>query len=97
MASSASKDESNKLSKATLSQVQEVFLKLGQILGLFETIGATSGDEGISEKLIELLINLRQKLRAQKNYELSDEIRDTLKDIGIILEDSKNGSKWKMV
>jgi cysteinyl-tRNA synthetase len=95
LASAASKDKS-KLSKATLSQVQDVFLNLGQILGLFETIGATSGDEGINDKLIELLINLRQKLRVEKNYKLSDEIRDTLKDLGIILEDSKDGSKWKM-
>ena len=92
--SSASVDQ--QFSVAGLAQVQDIFFELGQILGLFESGGSGEpADEGISDKLIELLIDLRQKLRAEKQFQLSDEIRDTLKELGIILEDAKDGTKWK--
>lgn len=83
-------------SKAALNQVLDRFLELSKILGLFELGGKDSQTDGeISDKLIELLVDLRQKLRADKNFQLSDEIRDNLKAMGIVLEDSKDGTKWK--
>jgi cysteinyl-tRNA synthetase len=84
-------------SKYGLNQVLEIFLELSKILGLFEHVGEGSQAESeISEKLIELLIGLREKLRVDKNYQLSDEIRDSLKAMGIVLEDLKDGTKWKL-
>jgi cysteinyl-tRNA synthetase len=37
---------------------------------------------------------VRNELRAQKNWALSDKIRDELKALGVILEDSKDGTTW---
>ncbi|WP_455391893.1 cysteine--tRNA ligase [[Eubacterium] cellulosolvens] len=88
--------EHTQVSKGALEQVQAYFLELGQILGLFEQTGIGDGAKGMSEKLIQLLIDLRQKLRENKNFELSDEIRDTLKELGIILEDAKDTTRWKL-
>jgi cysteinyl-tRNA synthetase len=86
-----------KYSKSALGQIQHIFQELGQILGLFEqSQDSESTAEGRDEKLIELLIELRQKLRADKNYQLSDEIRDRLQELGIKLEDSKDGAKYKL-
>lgn len=44
---------------------------------------------------IQLLINLRCDLRQQKLWALSDQIRTSLADLGVLLEDSKDGTTWR--
>ncbi len=44
---------------------------------------------------IEALIKKRDEARANRDFATSDEIRDTLKDQGIILEDTPQGTRWK--
>ena len=46
---------------------------------------------------IEKLIEERNQARKNKDFKRADEIRDTLKDNGIILEDTRSGVKWKRV
>ena len=47
------------------------------------------------EAEIEALVNERQEARASRNFARSDEIRDELAARGIILEDTKDGVRWK--
>ncbi|MBC7363447.1 MAG: cysteine--tRNA ligase [Candidatus Aminicenantes bacterium] len=42
-------------------------------------------------------IELRQKARQEKNFALADAIRDELKELGIILEDTREGVRWKRI
>jgi cysteinyl-tRNA synthetase len=44
---------------------------------------------------VETLIEARQQARAERNYAEADRIRDQLKEMGIILEDTHQGIKWK--
>ena len=44
---------------------------------------------------IEELIEKRLSAKKEKNYALADEIRESLKEKGIILEDTPSGTKWK--
>mgnify|MGYP000891218124 FL=1 len=67
---------------------------LGGVLGLFQETGSP-GDSGLSESLVSLLIEVRNDLRSKKEWALADKIRDSLKDIGIILEDTSTGTVWK--
>ena len=62
----------------------------GKIVG-----GAYLGKEEILDQEIEDLIAARQAARKEKNFKLADEIRDTLLQKGIILEDTREGVKWK--
>jgi cysteinyl-tRNA synthetase len=39
-------------------------------------------------------VEVRNELRAQKNWALSDKIRDELKALGVVVEDSKDGTTW---
>jgi len=68
---------------------------LTEVLGLklFSEVGSSNSKE---EELINLLIDLRKEAKNNKNYKLADEIRNKLNDIGIILEDSKEGTKYKI-
>ena len=45
---------------------------------------------------IENLINQRDIFKAQKNFEAADAIRTELKQAGIILEDTPEGTIWKV-
>ena len=67
---------------------------LGGVLGLFQEAGFP-GDSGLSESLVSLLIEVRNDLRSKKEWALADKIRDSLKDIGIVLEDTSTGTIWK--
>ena len=44
---------------------------------------------------VEALIAARANARKEKNYAEADRIRDQLKDMGIILEDTPQGVKWR--
>lgn len=46
---------------------------------------------------IEALIEQRNNARKEKDFKRADEIRDMLKDNGILLEDTRQGVKWKRV
>ncbi len=47
------------------------------------------------EPFIDLLLDVRNEARQQKLWALSDRIRDRLKELGVIIEDSKEGSTWR--
>ena len=50
----------------------------------------------MSEK-VEALIKERAEARSAKNYKRADEIRDEIKAMGIVLEDTSQGVKWKKI
>jgi cysteinyl-tRNA synthetase len=54
-------------------------------------------EEGVGEAgpMIDLLVRVRSELRAAKEYELADRIRGALADLGIVVEDSPEGSTWR--
>ncbi len=61
------------------------------VLGIF---GEPESEEMLDEE-IESLIDERQTARANRDFERSDEIRDQLAEKGIVLEDTKDGVRWK--
>ncbi len=56
--------------------------------------GATSGEE-ISAADIEALIEERQQAKVSKDYARADQIREDLLAQGVVLEDSRAGTRWK--
>jgi cysteinyl-tRNA synthetase len=53
-------------------------------------------EEKILASEIMKKIEEREKARAGKNYELADKIREELLKQGIVLEDTKDGIRWKI-
>ena len=77
---------------AQLKTAQDRMRLLAGVLGLTlqkETHG--SGEAGV---FIDLLLEMRVELRKQKLWALSDLVRDRLKELGVSIEDSKEGSTW---
>ena len=76
--------------KATVELVLNTVTKLCDILGII-----TEKKKEILDSDIEALIEERQAARKAKNSARADEIRDQLSNMGIILEDTREGVKWK--
>ena len=49
----------------------------------------------VLDEEVEAMIAARQQARKEKNFALADEIRGKLLDMGIVLEDTREGVKWK--
>jgi cysteinyl-tRNA synthetase len=47
------------------------------------------------ESLMQYILKMREEAKAAKKYERADFIRDSLKDAGIIIEDTREGARWK--
>ena len=76
--------------KAYVEAVYRELLKLADILGLI-----LEKEKEILAEDVEKLIEERQAARKAKDFARADEIRDTLLAQGIILEDTREGVKWK--
>ncbi len=74
---------------------------LGGILGVLQEDpeaflkGASSETGGLSDAAIEALIAEREAAKLAKNYVRADEVREELKQQGVILEDSREGTRWR--
>ena len=80
---------------STLSYIKHilsVLSKLCDVLGI-----KTKRKEVILDEDIEKLILSRTKARKNKDFKRADEIRNELLEMGIVLEDTREGVKWKRV
>jgi cysteinyl-tRNA synthetase len=76
-----------------LKPAQDLFRELTSVLGLRLDRTAAQGEQ--ASPFIDLLLEIRQELRRQKLWKLSDTIRDRLAELGVLLEDSKEGTTWR--
>jgi len=77
-----------------LEKIVNAFKELGDIFNILQK-EEKKVDLGIVGDLVDLLIELRQECRETKDWQKADKIRSRLKDRGIILEDTANGTRWK--
>lgn len=63
-----------------------------EVLGL---LPEESGQIDLVDNLVQTIIAIRKQAREAKDFKTSDLIRDELKNIGIVLKDSKDGTSWE--
>ncbi len=78
----------------SLAPAQGLLRELTGVLGLQLTPPAPTADSN-ANPFIDLLVELRIDLRRQKLWSLSDRIRNRLTELGVVIEDSKDGSSWR--
>ena len=61
-----------------------------------ETLTCQTKKESKRRAAVELLIELRADARGRKDFETGDNIRDRLTEMGITLEDRKEGTLWRI-
>lgn len=82
------------------AETKSHLMALSSLLGILqhdpeEWFKEASAESDLTAENIEALINERQQAKKDKNFARSDEIREYLKANNVILEDSKEGTKWR--
>lgn len=95
--------------EVALKKTEELFTDFNEVLGLFktnaqgkiilteETPEAAETEGELAHSLIALCLQVRQEARAKKDWATADRIRNGLKELGIIIEDTPRGARWKRV
>ncbi|EGS30799.1 cysteine--tRNA ligase [Peptoniphilus sp. oral taxon 375 str. F0436] len=75
----------------SLKGAQESYLSLAKVLGLLYK------EEDQAEEEVLKLIKEREEARKNKDFARADALRDQLLEMGIAIEDSRDGTKWKRI
>jgi cysteinyl-tRNA synthetase len=75
-----------------LKPAQDTLRELTAVFGLRLADKTGSGD---ADKFVSLLVEIRSETRKQKLWAMSDLIRDRLKELGVTIEDGKDGTTWR--
>jgi cysteinyl-tRNA synthetase len=90
--------------KTDLIRAIELYAYFNNVLGLFKTDPdgkfileekQHTGDS-LVQSLIELLLKVRQEARTKKDWSTADRIRNGLNEMGILIEDTPDGARWKI-
>ncbi len=74
------------------AQAQATLKELTGVLGLRLQPKASTGSD--AAPFIDLLVEVRSQLRQARQWVLADMIRDRLADLGVVLEDTRDGTTW---
>ncbi len=80
------------LSKEEAEEIYELIMKFDRVLGV---IGEVRKEEKLSREAEEL-IQKREEARKAMNWETADRIREKLRAMGVIIEDTPQGVKWRI-
>ena len=85
------------IDKETVIEAKETFKTILDILGILENEWNIQESYAGSDydSLMEMILSVRETARKEKQYKLADEIRDKLAELGITVEDSATGARWK--
>ena len=72
---------------------QGTLRELSSVLGIsLDETAETSG----AGPFVQLLVNVRTELRAARQFDIADSIRDRLSELGVTIEDTPEGTEWRI-
>ena len=81
-------------SGSNTTAAQNVLRELAGVLGL--TLDEPIAESAEAAPFIQTLVDVRAELRAARQFQLADSIRDRLTELGVNLEDSPEGTTWRL-
>jgi cysteinyl-tRNA synthetase len=84
--------DGNVLSKGEAHEVYGLMLKFDKVLGV---IGEVKKEEKLPKEAEEMVLE-RERARKAKDWKTADEIRQRLRAMGILIEDTPQGVKWRI-
>ena len=81
--------------KAGLKAVLAFFEEMNAIFDVVVPKTERQEDNGLAEDLLAMVMTLRTNARKNKDWAAADFIRDELKKLGIVIEDTAEGPRWK--
>ncbi|AEV94768.1 cysteine--tRNA ligase [Pediococcus claussenii] len=85
----------NVLSEADQVNGDQLKELIKQFVSMVAVFGIDLKNNEIDDADIEKLIQRRNQARADRDFATSDQLRDELQELGIVLEDTAKGTRWK--
>jgi cysteinyl-tRNA synthetase len=83
-----------KLSNEGIENILDIMEDFDSVFDILKR--ETAWDDELQSGLIELALQMREQARKKKDFEMADKIRDELNRLGIEIQDSADGPKWKI-
>ncbi len=85
------------IGKATLTAIDQLYRDYGStVLGVIPDEFKQESNFELVDGLVRLLIDMRKEARQAKDFKRSDQIRDQLAALGVILEDGRDGTAYRL-
>ena len=78
---------------ADVLDAQDTLRELSGILGISLDETAETSD---ASPFVQMLVNVRTELRAARQFDIADSIRDRLSELGVTIEDTPEGTEWRI-
>ena len=85
----------NKMDKESAENALKLFDEFNNVLGIIYEEPDSKNGAGDDDAEIERLISERAAAKSEKNYARADKIRNILNEMGVIVEDTPQGAKWR--
>ena len=82
-----------KAAGADVLGAQDTLRELSGVLGISLDETAETSDAG---PFVQMLVNVRTELRAARQFDIADSIRDRLSELGVTIEDTPEGTEWRI-
>ncbi len=90
-------NSSQPIGKATLEAIDKVYRDFGgQVLGIIPDELRQESNFELVDGLVRMLIEMRAEARKAKDFKRSDQIRDQLAALGVVLEDGRGGTTYRL-
>ncbi|HCR03592.1 MAG TPA: cysteine--tRNA ligase, partial [Gemmatimonadetes bacterium] len=93
----AALDRAGPVPPAEREAIQKVLASIDRVLGLVEVAGASRTLDPGTITRVDQMVEERRAARSVRDFARADAIRRELLERGIVLEDSANGTRWKVV
>jgi cysteinyl-tRNA synthetase len=77
-----------------IAPAQALLRELTGVLGL--TLDEPAANTTDAAPFLDLLVEIRSKMRAERQFAVADMVRDRLSALGVTLEDTPDGTIWKL-
>ena len=83
-------------SEEFISQARDLYRELIVMMG-HRLTSAPQSKEACISGLVEEILKIRERFRREKRWEDADTLRDTLKRAGVVVEDTPDGPRWRLI
>jgi cysteinyl-tRNA synthetase len=85
------------ISRSTLEAIDKIYRDLGgSVLGVVPNTLKSEANLDVLDGLVRMLINMRAEARVNKDFARADSIRKQLAEVGVALEDGRDGTVWRL-
>ncbi len=89
--------EQQKIGIGDRQRILDALADVDRVLGVLDAAQWAGAEDasGPTDEEIQRLVDERRQARAQRDFAAADRLRDELRDLGVVIEDTPQGTRWR--